>query len=132
MADLDGGAWVVGDLSRLEARRRVAASSESRIDQPMIRRLKTSWTAARKRKPWPVWMYLRSHTQSRFGSARAKSRSTRSGAESRLGSRTVVRTPPRRPSAPRMPSWRINRATRFLPTRIPSPSFNSEWIRGAP
>ena len=59
----------------------------------MIRRLKTSWTAARKRKPCPVWMYLRSQTQSRFGSARAKSRSTRSGAEARFGSRTVVLRP---------------------------------------
>ena len=30
-------------------------------------------------------MYLRSQTESRFGSARAKSRSTRSGAEGRFG-----------------------------------------------
>ena len=85
----------------------------------MIRRLKTSWTAARKRKPCPVWTYLRSQTQSRFGSALAKSRSTRSGAEGRFASRTVVRGPPRLPSAPRSPSWRISRATRFVPTRMP-------------
>src|SRR5438094_531508 len=58
--------------------------------------------------------------------------------EERLGdgvvprSRTVVRGPPRLPSAPRRPSWRISRATRFLPTAIPSPSRSSEWIRGAP
>jgi hypothetical protein len=71
-------------------------------------------------------------TQSRFGSARAKSRSTRSGAEARLGSRIVVRPPPRLPSAPRMPSCRISRATRFLPTRIQSPSLSSEYTLGAP
>jgi len=40
-----------------------SALRSSRIDQPMIRQLKTSWTAARERKPWPVWMYLRSQTQ---------------------------------------------------------------------
>lgn len=43
-----------------------------------------------------------SHTHSRFGSLRANSRSTRSGAEGRLASRTVVVGPPRRP-APKMP-----------------------------
>jgi len=60
------------------------------------------------------------------GSARAKSRSTRSRAEARFGSRTVVRGPPRLPSAPRIPSCRISLATRFLPTRMLSPSLSSE------
>ena len=60
-----------------------------------------------------------SQTQSRLGSARVKSLSTRSGAEERPASRIVVRGPPPRPSAPLRPSWRINLATRFLPTRTP-------------
>jgi len=58
--------------------------------------------------------------QSRFGSARAKSRSTRSRAEGRFGSRTVVRGPARRPSAPRSSSSRIKRATRFFLTPLDS------------
>src|SRR5207253_5740440 len=37
-----------------------SALRSSRIDQPMIRRPKTSWTTARNRRPCPVWMYFKS------------------------------------------------------------------------
>jgi hypothetical protein len=56
-----------------------------------------------------------------LGSLRAKSRSTRSGAEARAGSRVVVRGPARRPEAPKIPRARMIRATRFVPTDTPWP-----------
>jgi hypothetical protein len=71
-----------------------------------------------------------SATQSTFGLATAKSRSTRSGAGLAPACRMVVRGRLRR-LTPCNPAACIRRATRFRPTRMPS-SASSAWMRGAP
>ena len=121
-----------GIAGRTGAPKRRGMPGQASEDDLVDRRFRREGTAARKRKPCPVWVYLRSQTQSRFGEALAKRRSTRSGAEGRCGFRAVVRGPPRRPSAPCNPSCRISRATRLRPTRIPSVKRSSASPLGEP
>ena len=99
------------------------------IAQPTIRRLHTSITTARYRKPAHVGMYVMSATQSWSGPVAVKARSTRSGAARSSSSRTVVFVHFRRVT-PWIPTSHITRATRF---RLAPISFGrSAWILGAP
>jgi hypothetical protein len=75
-------------------------------------------------------MKVMSATQSWFGRAAVKLRSTRSAAGRASRSRLVVMTPRRR-LTPAIPAARISRATRFLPMARPS-ARSSAWTRGAP
>ena len=74
-------------------------------------------------------MYVISATHSRLGRSAVKLRSTRSGAW-RAPSRTVVMVLLRR-LTPTKPAFRISRATRLRPTRMPA-SARSICRRGAP
>src|SRR5436190_12056836 len=65
-----------------------------------------------------------------FGPAAVKRRPTRSGAGAAAGSGIVVRRRFPRRETPSSSSWRIKRATRFRPTRMPCASRSSACTRG--
>jgi hypothetical protein len=99
--------------------------------QPTIRREKTSWTATRYSQPSHVRRWVMWTTQSRFGAAARKARSTSSSQTLTPGTRIVVR-PRLRATMPEMPAWRINRSTRLRQTCTPSARRSLAWIRGDP
>ncbi|MDP4511937.1 hypothetical protein Q9G87_59155 [Nonomuraea sp. G32] len=72
-----------------------------------------------------------SAVQIRFGSAALNFRLTRSDAATACLSAIVVRQPLRL-LTPASPARRMSRATRLRPTRMPSISRRSAWMRGAP
>ncbi len=102
----------------------------SAMDQPTTRRLCTSSTTAKERKPAHVGTYVMSATHKRSGAGAVNSRRTRSSATGVSGLRRVMRGLLRR-WHPCSPAWRRSRATRLRKHATPA-WWRSAQIRGVP